>query len=193
MKARQIIQFVFGLSLLALANGCATKALWQNDNLEAWNEPATNPNLHLFATQPRGDMLVVYNEYSERSDTTRTRAYWLNKNQKLVDARRAPHFVNPNSAFGLTALPIFTPAANQIDVPPPPYAILATNGQSFTLYSDNGQPASHDLPIYNDRKGKVEKVALTPLTTTADATIVGGFLGYLYLAGRCGASGPLWY
>jgi len=41
--------------------------------------------------------------------------------------------------------------------------------------------ATHDLPFYNDQKGKVEKFALTPLATAADITIVGGFLGYCWL------------
>ena len=64
---------------------------------------------------------------------------------------------------------------------PLPFMITATNGQSFTLYSEGGISATHSLPFYNDGKGKVEKFVLTPLASTADLTIVGGVLGILYL------------
>jgi hypothetical protein len=89
-------------------------------------------------------------------------------------------------------VPVFLAAANQINLPAPPYAIVETNGQSFTFHLDSGTIGPRDLPVYNDQKGKVEKFALTPLAATADLTIVGGFLGYLYFAARCGASGPLY-
>jgi hypothetical protein len=190
MKARHIVQFAFGLLLIALANGCATRALWQNGALEAWRQPAGNPNLHLFETKPPGNLLVVYDEYSERHDANRTRAYWLKENQKLIADRHMPHFVSANSAGGLNSIPVFSPATNQFSFPPVPYAIVSTNGQSFTVHSGNGAITSYDLPCYNDGKGKVEKFVLTPAAVTADATIVGGFLGMIYLEARCG--GPIY-
>jgi len=182
MKTKYIIQLVFGLLLVFLGNGCATKALWENGNLEAWNQPATNPNLRLFVANQKDDLLVIYDEYSDRSDTTHTRAYWMKKNQKLIDQRNSPHFITTNTYVGFTALPVFPASTNQINSPPP-YAIVTTNGQSFTLHLDNGSIESHDLPCYNDQKGKVEKFALTPLTAAADITIVGGVFGYWYLYG----------
>jgi hypothetical protein len=181
MRIQSIIPFVFGLCLLTLGNGCATKALWENSNLEAWKEPATNPNLRLFAAKQPNDILIVYDEYSERSDATHTRAYWLNQNQKLIDERHAPHFVDPNSAVGCTAIPVLFVSTNGMNLPTPPYALLATNRQSFTLHLSDATAESHDLPFYNDQKGKVEKVALTPLANAADLTIVGGVFGYIFL------------
>jgi hypothetical protein len=182
VRIQRVIPFVFGLCLLTLGNGCATKALWQNGNLEAWNQAAADPRLSLYASKEPADVLVLYDEYHERSDATRTRAYWLNENQKLLEQHQAPHFVSANAAIALTALPVFPASTNLISLPPA-YAIVATNGQSFTLHLEDGAVESHDLPVYNDHKGKIEKFALTPLATAADATILAGFLGYLYLGG----------
>jgi hypothetical protein len=189
MRIQRVILFVFGLILLAVGNGCATHALWKNDNLEAWNEPATDPHLRLFASKQPNDVLVVYDEYSERNDATHTRAYWLNQNQKLIDNRRAPHFVNADNAAGRTAIPVFTVSTNEVNLIPP-YALVSTNGQSFALHLSGSAVESHDLPFYNDQKGKVEKLALMPLANVADVTILGGILGYIYLQGlaQSGAS-----
>ena len=185
-SAQHVVRFVLGLFLLTLGNGCVTKHLWENETLKAWNQPATNPNLRLFTAKQTDDLLVVYNEYSERSDKTHTRAYWLKENQKLLAQGRSPHFVSPIPASGISAIPVFFAGTNQINQAPP-YALVATNGQSFTLYSVNGNAEPYDLPVYNDQKDKVEKFALTPLATAADITIVGGFLGYLYLQGLAGS------
>jgi hypothetical protein len=182
MRTLRVIPFAFGLCLLILGNGCATKALWENNNLEAWKEPADSPNLRLFTAKQPADILVVYNEYSERSDKTYTRAYWLKENQKLINDRHSPHFVSTNVSAGCVAVPVILAGTNQITLAPP-YAVVATNGQSFTLYLDSGTTESHDLPIYNDQKGKIEKFALTPLATAADITILGGVLGYCWLQG----------
>ncbi|HEU6449071.1 MAG TPA: hypothetical protein VFV23_11600 [Verrucomicrobiae bacterium] len=62
------------------------------------------------------------------------------------------------------------------------YAIYS-NGQSFTLYSSDDEIGSYDLPIYNDGWGKYEKAVFTPISVTADLTIVCGIIGYFYLQG----------
>ena len=182
------IQLLFLLMSLMLGSGCVTKRLWDSNDLEAWNQPGTDPRLHVFQANPKNDLLIVYDEYSERSDATRTRAYWLNENQKLIDDRAMPHFVSTNSIDHLNALPTYSAP---LDLPhlPPPFVITATNGQSFTLYSGGGASATHSLPFYNDGKGKAEKFVLTPLATAADVTIVGGVIGYLYLEGLAGSGG----
>lgn len=192
MKVKHIVQFAFGLLLITLTNGCVTKGLWENGNLEAWNQPAANPNLHLFAAKPPGDLLVVYDEYSERRDVTRTRAFWFNENEKLLTERHMPHFSHTNSAAGLASVPVLLTSTNQSKSPPLPYAIVDMTERSFTLYLNNGDTASYDLPYYNDGKGKVEKFVLTPAAVTADATIVGSFIGLLYFEEKYG-NGTYWY
>lgn len=157
--------------------GCATNALWNKTALDAWNEPADTANLRLYRASKQKDVLVVYDEYSERSDRTYTRAYWLGKNQKQVQERLRPHFVSVEVARGLSPVPIF-PAQNSIarNSAPVFYAIASMNGQLFTIYSNNQTANSHELPAYNDGKGLAARIVLTPVTVVADITIVGGYL-----------------
>jgi hypothetical protein len=172
------------LLLLTFGSGCATKALWTNGNLEDCREPASPVNLHLFDAKQKNDLLVVYDEYSERSNKIHTRAYWLDENQSRVDQQRAPHFVNTGLTGHLPSVPVFYGStSNGTDLTPTFYAVVATNNESFTLYSGDREIGSHDLPVYNDGKGRVEKVALTPVAVTADLSIVGGYLGYYFLCG----------
>jgi hypothetical protein len=174
---------------LALGSGCATKALWEGNAFEDWNEPASDGNLRLYGGGKHADLLVVYDEYSERRDRTHTRAYWLNQNEKRLERRRKPDFVSTNAALRMSAVPVFDQLPEGMNLPPL-YALFETNRQSFTLYSDSGPPTSHDLPDYNDGKGKIEKVALTPPAAIADVTILGGFLGYFYLQGIASGYNP---
>jgi hypothetical protein len=82
----------------------------------------------------------------------------------------------------LETVPVFyDPIPTGMNLPAGLCAVVATNKQSFTLFQASRFVASHDLPVYNDGKAQVEKAALTPLAVTADLTIIGGFLGYLYL------------
>jgi len=183
MKARCVARFLLLLLPLVLGGGCATKALWDNGNLEAVKEPADQPNLRLFDAKQRDDLLVIYDEYSERNDGIRTRAYWLNENQARVDLRRAPHFASTNLMRHLSPVPVFYAAPGETNWTFALYAVVETNRQSFTLYCNNGKISRHDLPTYNDGKGRVEKIALTPVAVTADITIIGGYLGVWCLYG----------
>ena len=183
MKTKFIIQCVFGLFVLIVGNGCATHALWHNDNLEAFNEPAPDSVIRIFASKTRSYMLVVYDEYAERNGAAHTRAYWLNENEKLIGQHLMPHFVNANAAFSLASIPVIPFSTNHVNFPSPPYAQIEYDQQSFTLVFDHSQAGPYNLPVYNDGKGKVEKFALTPLATAADITIVGGVLGYMWLGG----------
>jgi hypothetical protein len=185
MKIQRIISFILGLCLLTLGNGCVTKNLWESNGLEAWKQPDASPNLHLFAARQPADILIVYDEYSERRGVTHTRAYWLSQNDKIIRNGHAPHFVKPESAAGCATIPVFLTTTNEINSPPP-YAVLAGNGQSFTLHSPNGLVGSYGLPYYNDGKGKYEKFMMTPLATAADITIVGAIIGYIYAEGQTG-------
>ena len=184
---RQSLTLLPWLLCLAFGSGCATKALWDNSSMEAWNEPANDANVHLYDGGKRNDMLVVYQEYSERTGKQHTRAYWLNENQRRLDECHMPDFVSTNYALHLLPVPVFNARPERVDFSAGSYALLGANQQSFTLYSEGGQIVSHDLPVYNDGKGKLEKAALTPVTVTADLTIIGGVLGYFYLAELCGA------
>ena len=68
MRTQSIIVFAFGLILLTLGNGC-TVALWKNDIVDSWNEPATESHVRLFQSKPPEKILVVYDEYCGRNET----------------------------------------------------------------------------------------------------------------------------
>lgn len=160
------------LLLLLLESGC-TYALWTNGNLVAYKEPAQNPNLHLFHSTQRNDFLVVYDEHSERTDSTHKRAYWLNKNQRRVEDQKAPVFAHHDPERHLSAVPVFySPSGSNFtrDI----YAVCDTNKETFTLFSGDHELGSYDFPVYHDHWGNVEKVALTPVAVTADVTVVCG-------------------
>jgi hypothetical protein len=183
MKTRVKHVALFSPLLLALAGGCVTKALWENGNLEACSEPADKLNLRLFQGAPQTNLLVLYDECSERNDAVHTRAYWLKENQTLVEQHVRPHFTAASSKHYLPVVPVFyDPIPAGMNLPPGLCAVVATNRHSFTLYQANRAIASHDLPVYNDGKGRIEKIALTPIAVAGDLTVVGGCIAYLYLS-----------
>jgi hypothetical protein len=171
---RQLL--IIGLLLPLLTGGCATNALWNKTQLDAWNEPDDNSRLQLLDASRQKDFLVVYDEYSERHDSTRTRAYFLNQNEKRVEQGRKPHFVSAQLSRELPLVPVLQtlPLANT-NFLPTVYAVISTNKQSFTIYSSE-QRTNHDMPVYNDGWGRTDRIALTPVAVVADLTIVGGFL-----------------
>ncbi len=171
------------LLLPLLTSGCATNALWNKAQLDDWNEPAANSRLQLFDASREKDFLVVYAEYSERHDSTRTRAYFLNQNEQRVGQGRKPHFVSAQLSRELPPIPVWQalPPSNT-NFPPAVCAVISTDRQSFTIYS-RAQRTNHDLPVYNDGWGRTDRVALTPVAVVADLTIIGGCLGYVWLQG----------
>jgi hypothetical protein len=181
MKTRVKVIALFSPLLLALAGGgCATHALWENDGLEACKEPADKINLRLFEG-PQTNLLVVYDEGSERNNSIHTRAYWLAENQSFVEQHKHPDFAPFDPKKHLPSIRVYYhPIPPQVTFPAGLFAVVATDKHSFTLYKGTQAVGSYELPVYNDGKGRVEKIALTPLAVTADISIVGGFIAYWY-------------
>ena len=174
---------ILALLLPLLTGGCATHALWTEAQLDDWNEPATDSKLQLFDASRQKDFLVVYDEYSERHDSTRTRAYFLNQNEKRVEQGRKPRFVSSQLSRELPPVPVLQtlPLANT-NFSPAIYAVVSTNKQSFTIYSGQ-KKTDYNLAVYNDGRGQIDRIALTPVAATADLTIVGGLLGCWFIYG----------
>ena len=167
-----------------LASGCMTHKLWTESALDEWNRPADNPGLRLFRDEGRDDLLVMYDEFSERHEATQTRAFFLNQNKKLLAQQDRPHFVGVKSVCGLTPVPMFSLApTNSLEKF---YAITATNCTSFDIFSDGCKISSTQLPTYNDGTGQWERIAWTPVAVTMDLTIIGGAVGCWWIA----AGGP---
>ena len=165
------------LLLPFLANGCVTHRLWTESDLDEWNEPAVNPNLHLFRAENEDDFLVVYDEYSDRYYTTHTRAFFLEANQKPLTQHQPPIFVNTNAASG--RLPVRVYCLMPTNAPDWFYGVAATNSGQFTIYSGTRKLGAYSLPYYDDGVGRMERILWTPLTVTADITIIGGVVAII--------------
>lgn len=181
------------LLLPLFTGGCVTHQLWTESKLDEWNEPAPNPNLRLFANDQMDDLLVVYDEFSERRSSTHTRAFFLKPNQTSLAQHTRPHFVNSGTAQNLPPVPVLS--AMPLVPPESLYAVAITNSAAFTVFFDEYELGSYELPVYNDRVGRAERIALTPVTVTMDATIIGGVLGITYLYATAGEDVDLgwWY
>lgn len=194
MNSGRIVWRMLLLLPLIVTSGCATRALWTKTNLDDFNEPADDSSLRVFNAKRQKDWLVVYDEYSERSDSIRTRAYFLNQNQKRIEQRRRPDFVGTNSMRGLERVPVF-PATNVTgtNLTPSFFILAGTNNLSFTLYDGNHAMGAYTMPVYNDGKARAVRMALTPVTAVADITLVGGYLGYWFICGlaQSGYSGTI--
>ena len=178
----------FRLMLVALLSvwggGCATSALWSNGNLEDCRMPDAGASLRLFEAPQKNDLLVIYREYSERTERVRPRAYWVKANESRIKRGKAPAFVNQRLAQGLKQVPVYQSQELVSKPAIPPYALVETSGQSFTFFATDQTSCAYDLPVYNDGWGKYEKIAITPFAVAADLTIIGGvaavYVGYWY-------------
>lgn len=166
---RRKLQFLALLPLLV--SGCVTHKLWTESKLDEWNEPAGAPRLRLFRDERRNDFLVVYDEYSDRHCTTRTRAFFLFQNLEPLAQHGRPYFVTTNWTCRLPPVPVLALAPTNV---PAPFYAVTTNGGNFTLFSSGHDLGSYVLPLYDDGVGRMQRIAWTPLAVTADLTIIGG-------------------
>ena len=167
-----------GLGITALAlSGCATQSLWEQGSVSAFNEPAPESHVRLYQARGKNDVLVVYEEFSERKAAVRTRAYYLQENVPRLERWRRPHFVGAQEARHLK--PIRTQVTTNefaVSTGSELSALVSANGRTFTLCLNGEKVVEHELPVYDDGSGRVKQVLLTPVTLVADVTIVGGFL-----------------
>jgi len=178
------------LALPLSVGGCATKALWGDD----FKEPLDPPGLQIFCARDKADWLVVYNEYVERGNSVRPRAYFLKKNEKRIAARHRPRFVTLQHTNTLEQLPSFSamnaPATNDSK---PFFVMVDTNYCSFILHAPEIPAEAHSLPVYNPL-GTVAKVVLTPFAVTADVTFVSAaFVAVVGIAGVACEQPAFWF
>ena len=164
-----------------------TSNLWHSDSYSKTASPANPSELAVFEEPASGRLLIRYNEYSERCQTTQLRAYWHADNWRALDNHKAPHFVAPSDAAHLRLVAAGTNEAEGLALSASGHAVFVPgeDGHSYVVYRHGRREATYQLPIYDERKGNATKTALTPLTATADAAtagIVAGVTGaYMWL------------
>jgi hypothetical protein len=166
-KMKSVLVVFFSLLLMLSQSGC-TYMLWSDQNYQSFHQPAPSPDLHLYEPKKQNDILVVYKEQSERTERIYTRAYWLNRNQIRVTDQCQPFFINKKAARNLPAVPVLDSMPANERSSQNYYALSGTN-QSFTLFLGTREMGSYSLPAYDAGRPVAEKIALTPVTMTADA------------------------
>lgn len=162
------------LAALFLLTGC-TSQMWQDDRFARLHQPAPASNLRLYYSERRQDILVTYDEAKWKTGSTRQRCYWAERSNALTLNGKKPHFVSQSSQPDLRPIPL-EPESLQppISEPAELHAVVATNGQSFTVYSGDRALADYRLPSYYDRRLQyAERALLLPATATVDAAAAG--------------------
>ena len=108
--------------------------LWDNGDMSSFAEPASDPRLALLAN-PRGEnLLVQYDETSEKTEQVRRRAYFLEPNAERIAEHKRPHFTDPQAVARMNLVP-----QTQTRV----WATNAASGQTpVTVWSENGRDFS---------------------------------------------------
>jgi len=153
--------------------GCVTKRLWED---KAFNEASPQPNLQLYYSETKRDVLVVYDEVREPSSSVCRRGYYLNHYQAPT---QKPAFVDLRATNQLTSIPILV--KTNAATPPPgakSFAVLDDTAK-FSVTVNGIQRGPYELPVYPSGFHQGAQIALTPATVVADAVIAGTVVGLI--------------
>ncbi len=158
--------------------GC-TSALWDKKTFANHYRPDNPADLHLFYSTARKDILVQYNEWSDKDNKAQLRSYWLEPNILRVNRERKPHFTASMETKGLMVISVAeTPPNRPASAVPELSAVARRDDTFFTLYSGNERGDPYKLPAYTGPSQRVKQVLLTPFAVIGDATIAGAIIGY---------------
>ena len=160
--------------------GCVTSALWEDGRFTRFREPAAPPNLRLFESAQRQDILVKYDEWLDVNEKLKSRTYWLGQDRESSNNPHRPAFVSARTAEGLSPIPIYNASAFVAETNAGLAAVLVWNPTGFTLYSGDRVLGNYALPVYDDGLATTKKILLTPLAATADAGLIAGYLFLIY-------------
>lgn len=172
MKARFAI-FLVGL---ALVTGCTTSQVWNETRAGDVIRGSTEPELQLFLTPDRRDVLVTYFESREGSRARVPRAYYARANAARLRNNQKPEFAPPGEAARLQPIPL--------DPPIPNYttsaltrgtglrARLSASDHGFTLTEQGRELEYYPLPLYKSRASDFRKTVLTPFAVASDAVAI---------------------
>lgn len=185
MKGARAFLLSVSLGLALFLCGCVTSALWREADFK---EPSPEPRLNLYEARQAGDVLVSYEEVSDRNGELKRRAFYLNRYAAKQYSEGKPRFVDPKEALKLDSIPVFEPG-HEPDSLNGLYAVRGRSPAEFALFNDGQALGSYSLPVYRDGLDQTRRVAVTPFAVVADAVIIGSVVG---LAWVC-AGGLTWF
>ena len=149
--------------------------LWSNGEMSSFAEPASEPRLALFANQRGENVLVQYDETSEKNESVRRRAYFLEPNAARIAQHDKPRFVDLQAAATMNPVPQTQMQASVTNVVPgqTPVTAWAGNGRDFSLLRNGAVDGPYALPVYRESNGTLIRVALTPFAVAGDTVMVG--------------------
>lgn len=157
--------------------GCATPKLWESDSFAHVYAPADPPNLRLFYSTNREDVLVVYDEQDESTGVLRHRSYWLGPYLLQANPERRPHFVPVPDENGLVPIPINNGSTNSVASNSLGLYALAHPHDTFITLCSPGPPADpFQLPEYSSHSQRAKQVLLTPVAVGFDAALTGSIM-----------------
>jgi hypothetical protein len=167
---------------LPLWSGC-TAVLWERSTFSGYYHVGNPPNLQVYYSERRGDLLVQYDESRDKEKKVRRRYYWLEPNVELTESGLKPKFARSVSIDALQPVPQ-TPIL--LDPIPPAfnglYVLYRPNDIRFAVYSGTNQVNSYTLPDYDGDQKVALKILLTPAALAVDATVMGAFIELFSLA-----------
>jgi hypothetical protein len=161
--------------------------LWSNNEMSSFAEPASDPRLALFANRRGEDVLVQYDETSERSDQVRRRAYFLEPNAERIAQHKKPRFADPQAAATMDPVPPGQTRAWMTNVAPGQIAPVTwtQDGRDFSLLRNGEVDGPYALPVYPESKGTLVRVTLTPFAAAGDTAMVGVVAAVIAFIGAC--------
>ena len=184
------------VSMSLLLTGCMTSKLWEGEMIESFHEPASPDRLALFQWVDGGSrgIIVQYDELSPWRSSARRRTFFLRENVDRIDRRRKPNFVDDASAAAITKSAEPIPIVAYTNLMPATVSAGSNHGflcavrfgdgedHSFTIVRSNGATEGpYHLPGYRGATGNLRLAGFTPVTITADATIIIGVAAWFYL------------
>jgi hypothetical protein len=160
-----------------LCCGCVTKRLWEE---KAFNEPSPQPNLQLYYSEQKNDVLAVYDELREPSSSVTRRSYYLNAARASTGK---PLFVDPRETNQLQQIQVVAKKVTELPhLHTNNYAVVGES--TFSVRMNGVDKGPYELPVYPSGLHQGTQIALTPLAIVADtvivASVVGAIVAYAY-------------
>jgi hypothetical protein len=184
------------MAVLLMTSGCETGypsltcAVWKSESLRNFHEPADDPRVAVYVSKQPRDLLVAYDEVSERRNHLRRRAFYAEANLARLQAGKRPRYVSVSRTNGLQLLPVGTFSAVAGEVPGPGMpggdgvpagaaAWISADGRTCLLVTEAGERLEFELPTYVLPGATALRVALTPLAVVGDTAAAAAVVAFV--------------